>query len=135
MGQKRWSLSVPLEGFSLVEHVQIAREAEQAGYTDAWSMEVDGVDCFAPLATLAQATDLRLGTAIANVYTRGPATLAMSAAGPGRTRPEPVLSGHRRGFTSDCRILERRQVCPPGSPGTRNAGLPAPGVYRRACHL
>lgn len=81
MGQKRWSLSVPLDQFSLTEHIEIAREAEAAGYTDAWSMEVDGVDCFAPLAPLAQATKLRLGTAIANVYTRGPATLAMSAAG------------------------------------------------------
>ena len=70
-----------MEELSLAEHVAVAREAEQAGYTDAWSMEVDGIDCFAPLAALAQTTDLRLGTAIANVYTRGPSTLAMSAAG------------------------------------------------------
>ena len=81
MARKRWSLSVPMEQFSLTEHVEIAREAEAAGYTDAWSMEVDGVDCFAPLAALAQTPGLRLGTALANVYTRGPATLAMSAAG------------------------------------------------------
>lgn len=93
MGQKRWSLSVPLEGFSLAEHVEIAREAERAGYTDAWSMEVDGVDCFAPLATLAQATDLRLGTALANVYTRGPATLAMSAAGLAELAPDRFCLG------------------------------------------
>ena len=93
MAQKRWSLSVPLEGFSLTEHVEIAREAEQAGYTDAWSMEVDGVDCFAPLATLAQATDLRLGTALANVYTRGPATLAMSAAGLAELAPNRFCLG------------------------------------------
>ncbi len=81
MGQKRWSLSVPMDELSLTEHIEIVREAEQSGYTDAWSMEVDGIDCFAPLAAIAQATNLRLGTAIANVYTRGPATLAMSAAG------------------------------------------------------
>ena len=79
--QKRWSLSVPLEGFSLPEHVEIAREAERLGYTDAWSFEVDGIDCFSPLSVLAGATQMRLGTAIANVYTRGPATLAQSAAG------------------------------------------------------
>ena len=81
MGQKRWSLSVPMDEISLTEHIEIVREAEQSGYTDAWSMEVDGIDCFAPLAAIAQATNLRVGTAIANVYTRGPATLAMSAAG------------------------------------------------------
>ena len=81
MGQKRWSLSVPMDEISLTEHIEIVREAEQSGYTDAWSMEVDGIDCFTPLAAIAQATNLRVGTAIANVYTRGPATLAMSAAG------------------------------------------------------
>jgi probable F420-dependent oxidoreductase len=81
MREKHWSLSVPLDGFTLAEHAEIAREAEQLGYTDAWSFEVDGVDCFAPLAVVGGATRMRLGTAIANVYTRGPATLAISAAG------------------------------------------------------
>ena len=81
MGKKRWSLSVPLDSFSLAEHPEIARDAERMGYTDAWSFEVDGVDCFAPLAVLGGTTNMRLGTAIANVYTRGPATLAQCAAG------------------------------------------------------
>ena len=81
MGGKRWALSVPVEGVSLAEHAEVAREAERLGYTDAWSLEVDGVDCFTPLAVVAPATRLRVGTAIANVYTRGPATLASSAAG------------------------------------------------------
>jgi len=78
---KRLSLSVPVDGYSLPEHADLAREAERLGYTDAWSYEADGLDCFASLAPLALATQLRLGTAIANVFTRGPATLAMSAAG------------------------------------------------------
>jgi probable F420-dependent oxidoreductase len=78
---KRWALSVPLDGFELAEHAEIAHEAERLGYTDAWSLEADGVDCFAPLAVIGMATSMRLGTAIANVYTRGPATLAMCAAG------------------------------------------------------
>src|SRR6059036_1616633 len=78
---KRWALSVPLDGFTLAEHAELAREAERLGYTDAWSLEVDGVDCFAPLAVVGLATRLRVGTAIANVYTRGPATLALCAAG------------------------------------------------------
>jgi probable F420-dependent oxidoreductase len=81
MGQKRLSLSVPLDGFTLPEHAELAREGERLGYTDAWSFEVDGVDCFAPLAVVATSSALRVGTAIANVFTRGPATLAVSAAG------------------------------------------------------
>lgn len=81
MGRKRWSLSVPIDGFALSEHGELAREAERLGYTDAWSYEADGLDCFTSLAPVALATRMRLGTAIANVFTRGPATLAMSAAG------------------------------------------------------
>ena len=81
MGQKRWSLSIPFDNYTLAEHVDLAREAERLGYTDAWSSEVDGIDGFTPLAVVGAATSLRLGTAIENVYTRGPATLAMSAAG------------------------------------------------------
>jgi probable F420-dependent oxidoreductase len=81
MALKRWALSVPLDGFTLAEHADVAREAEGLGYTDAWSLEIDGVDCFTPLAVTGMATDMRIGTAIANVFTRGPATLASSAAG------------------------------------------------------
>lgn len=79
-GRPRLSLSVPIDGFALPEHADLAREAEGLGYTDAWSYEADGLDCFTPLTPVALATRLRLGTAIANVFTRGPATLAMSAA-------------------------------------------------------
>lgn len=81
MREKRWALTVPLEGFTLAELGELAREAERLGYTDAWSFEVDGVDGFSPLAVVGMATGMRVGTAIANAYTRGPATLAMSAAG------------------------------------------------------
>jgi probable F420-dependent oxidoreductase len=77
---KRWSLSVPVDGYSLGDLADLAREGERLGYTDAWSYEADGLDCFAPLAVVATATRLRLGTAIANAFTRGPATLAMCAA-------------------------------------------------------
>lgn len=78
--RKRWALSVPLDGIGLPELGPVAREAEASGYTDAWSYEVDGADCFTPLAVVALGSGLRVGTAIANAYTRGPATLAMSAA-------------------------------------------------------
>src|SRR5262245_50425414 len=87
MRGKRWSLSVPLDGFTLAEHGALAREAEALGYTDAWSFEVDGLDCFSPLAPVALATRMRVGTAIANGVTRGPAALAVSAAGMAELAP------------------------------------------------
>lgn len=91
--QKRWALSVPFDGFTLAEHADIALEAERLGYTDAWSLEVDGVDCFTPLLAVAGAKSLRLGTAIANVYTRGPATLAITAAGMAEAAPGRFVLG------------------------------------------
>ncbi|HZP56184.1 MAG TPA: LLM class F420-dependent oxidoreductase [Dehalococcoidia bacterium] len=86
----RFGFTFPLDGIALRDHRQALQDAERLGYTDAWSYEVDGVDCFAPLALAAAWTEnLQLGTAIANVYTRSPLTLAMSAmaiaeAAPGR---------------------------------------------------
>lgn len=86
----RWGLTFPFDGLPLHAHGQALREAERLGYTDAWSYEIDGVDCFTPLALAAGWTErMRLGSAIANVYTRAPLTLAISAmsvaeAAPGR---------------------------------------------------
>ncbi|HEY8490309.1 MAG TPA: LLM class F420-dependent oxidoreductase [Dehalococcoidia bacterium] len=98
-------LTVPLDGVPLGDHPAILREAEEAGYTDAWSLEVDGVDGFTPLAVAAQATArMRLGTAIANVYTRGPGTLAISAAGVAELAPGRFVLG--LGTGSDV-IVER----------------------------
>ncbi|QFG02331.1 LLM class F420-dependent oxidoreductase [Tepidiforma bonchosmolovskayae] len=87
MARKRLSLSVPLDGVSLREHPEVCQEAERLGYTDAWSYEVDAIDAFTPLAVIGLHTNLRLGTAIANVYTRGPATLAETAAGVAEVAP------------------------------------------------
>jgi probable F420-dependent oxidoreductase len=86
----RYGFTFPFDGLPLHAHKDALREAERIGYTDAWSYEIDGVDCFTPLAMAAAWTEkLRLGTAIANVYTRAPLTLAISAnaiaeAAPGR---------------------------------------------------
>ena len=91
--EKRWSLTVPLDGFTLAEHAEVAREMEGLGYTDAWSLEVDGVDIFSPLIAVGQATSMRVGSAIANVFTRGPATLAMSAAGVAEAVPGRFVLG------------------------------------------
>jgi probable F420-dependent oxidoreductase len=76
----------------------------EAGFTDAWSSEVSGADGFTPLALAAAwSPGLLLGTAIAPVFTRGPALLAMTAAAlaeaaPGRFRlgigaSSPVVAG------------------------------------------
>lgn len=77
----RWGFTFPLEGIPLSEHREILQEAERLGYTDAWSAEVDGNDAFIPLALASAWTDkIRLGSAIANIFTRGPALLAQEAA-------------------------------------------------------
>ena len=92
MFEKRLALSVPYD-IPLAGHLALAREMEALGYRDAWSLEVDGLDCFSPLTALAQGTNLRLGTAIANVFTRGPATLAQSAAAVAEMAPGRFVLG------------------------------------------
>ncbi len=84
----RWGLTFPLEGVPLLDHREVLQEAERLGYTDAWTAEVDGTDAFVPLALAASWTrELRLGSAIANVFTRGPALLAMEAAAMSEAAP------------------------------------------------
>src|SRR5262249_42779226 len=80
-------VSSPLVGSGWAARGATGGGAERLGYADAWSLEADGIDCFAPLAVVGAATSMRLGTAIANVFTRGPATLAMSAAGIAEVAP------------------------------------------------
>lgn len=91
--EKRIGLTVPLEGFALREHAELLQEAERLGYRDAWSYEADGLDAFTPLAVAGPATALRLGTAIVNVFTRGPATIAQSAAGIADLAPGRFILG------------------------------------------
>ncbi|MEU6645482.1 LLM class F420-dependent oxidoreductase [Saccharomonospora sp. NPDC046836] len=77
----RWGLTIPLTGIPLPAHREIVEQLPDLGYTDAWSAETAGIDAFSPLLLASQwAPRLRLGTAIAPVYTRGPGLLAMSAA-------------------------------------------------------
>lgn len=84
----RYGFTFPLDGLPLHEHREALQEAERLGYSDAWSYEIDGVDCFTPLALAAAWTEkLFLGTAIANVYTRAPIALAISANGIAEAAP------------------------------------------------
>jgi len=77
--EKRLALSLPLEG-PMSALSAVAREMEGLGYRDAWTLETDGSDAFTPLGVVGATTGMRLGTATVNVFTRGPATLAQSAA-------------------------------------------------------
>jgi hypothetical protein len=44
----RYGITMPLPA-PLRDHPGIARELADAGYTDVWSIEVDGLDGFTPL--------------------------------------------------------------------------------------
>jgi probable F420-dependent oxidoreductase len=78
---ERWGLTLPLTGVPLAAHRDLVKSLPDLGYTDVWSAETAGTDAFTPLALVAEwAPGMRLGTAIAPVYTRGAGLLAMQAA-------------------------------------------------------
>ena len=76
----RLGFTPPLLGFSVRSSAELAREAEDLGYTDAWTAETSGPDAFSVAAAVAMTTtSMRLGCAVVPVFTRPPALLAMSA--------------------------------------------------------
>ena len=78
---RRFGITVPFAGVPLHEHREWYEELSGLGYTDVWSAEATGTDGFTPLTLAAAwAPSLRLGVAIAPVFTRGPALLAQTAA-------------------------------------------------------
>jgi probable F420-dependent oxidoreductase len=90
----RWGITLPLTGVPLPAHRELVRELPGLGYTDAWSAETAGTDAFTPLALTAEwAPDLRLGTAIVPIYTRGAGLLAMQAATLAEIAPGRVVLG------------------------------------------
>ncbi|NIH88239.1 LLM class F420-dependent oxidoreductase [Amycolatopsis granulosa] len=91
---KRWGITIPLTGVPLTAHRELIERLPALGYTDAWSAETAGTDAFSPLLLAAQwAPELRLGTAIVPVYTRGPGLLAMSAATVAEAAPGRFVLG------------------------------------------
>lgn len=89
-----YGITVPFQGVPLAEHRSWYEELSELGYTDLWSSEADGTDAFTPLALAAAWTpDLRLGTAIVPVYTRGPALLAQSVAALAEAAPGRLAVG------------------------------------------
>jgi alkanesulfonate monooxygenase SsuD/methylene tetrahydromethanopterin reductase-like flavin-dependent oxidoreductase (luciferase family) len=60
--------------------VDLVKAADDLGYHSVWSAEAYGTDALSPLAYLAAFTHrIKLGTAIAQLAARPPATLAMHA--------------------------------------------------------
>ena len=90
----RWGMTFPLPGIALAHHRDWLRELADLGYTDLWTAEVSGADAFTPLAAAsAWVADLRLGTAIASVFNRGPSLLAMEAAALAELAPGRFVLG------------------------------------------
>ena len=91
---KRWGMTIPFAGLPLCEHRDALRELVDLGYTDVWTMETSGLDALTPLASVAAwAPELRIGSAIASVFTRGPALLAMNAAALAEAAPGRFVLG------------------------------------------
>jgi probable F420-dependent oxidoreductase len=107
---QRYGITIPFDGIPLAGQRDLVAALPDLGYTDAWSSEVDGADGFTPLVLASVwAPALRLGTAIAPVFTRGPATLAQSAAALAAAAPGRVAIGI--GASSDV-IVERWNAIP-----------------------
>jgi probable F420-dependent oxidoreductase len=91
---ERWGVTLPLTGVTLPDQRDLVAALPTWGYTDIWSMEADGTDAFTPLAAFAGwAPDLRLGTAVVPVFTRGPGLIAMSAAALSELAPGRFVLG------------------------------------------
>lgn len=77
---RRLGFTIPVFPYDVRESCELARIAEDAGYTDAWGAEVGGTDGFAVAAAVGVATrTMRIGTAIIPAATRPPALIAMGA--------------------------------------------------------
>jgi probable F420-dependent oxidoreductase len=76
-----FGLDISFPGMSLAGAGDWFRELRDLGYDSFWTSETSYKDGFTPLALAAQATpDVRIGTCIVPVYTRGPSVLAITAA-------------------------------------------------------
>jgi probable F420-dependent oxidoreductase len=74
-------MTIPFTGVPLHELGPLVRRIDESGYDSVWSAESTEFDGFTPLVVAAEnSTRLRLATGIVNVYTRGPALLAQTAA-------------------------------------------------------
>lgn len=87
-------VTFPLGRAPLAEQRERLQRVLDLGYTDVWTMETGGLDALTPLALAAAwAPRARLGSAIASVFTRGPALLAMEAASLAEAAPGRFVLG------------------------------------------
>jgi probable F420-dependent oxidoreductase len=114
-------MTYPLEGIPLAQHDSVLKMAEELGYTDAWTAEVNANDAFTPLAAFATwTTDTRLGCAIANIYNRTPTLLVQTASAiaelaPGRFclgigTSSPVIVENWNGVSLEQPVARMRQT-------------------------
>ena len=87
-------MTIPFDGMPLRAQRPLVEALADLGYSDVWSAEINGADAFTPLALAAAwAPSLRLGTAIVPAFTRGPATIAQSAASLAQAAPGRFVLG------------------------------------------
>jgi probable F420-dependent oxidoreductase len=78
--QARAGLTLPLWPFDLGRSLEIARLAEELGYTDIWTAETSGADGLAAAAAIGAVTQsVRIGCAVVPAYTRPAPLIAMGA--------------------------------------------------------
>ena len=107
---ERYGITVPFDDVALGAHPAWYERLAELGYSDVWTGEANGADGFTPLALAAVAApQLRLGTAVVPVYTRGPGLLAMQAATLAELAPGRFALGV--GSSSDV-IVERWNATP-----------------------
>jgi probable F420-dependent oxidoreductase len=86
-------ITIPVDG-PLPEDAARLAQLRAAGYREFWSAETARWDAFTPLAyAAALSPDATFGTAIASVFARGPALLAMNAAALADMAPGRFLLG------------------------------------------
>ena len=112
-------LTLPLPGMALPEHREIVDELESLGYTDAWSAEMNGDRRVHPAGPGRRVVgpELRLGTAIAGIYTRGPAPAGDERGDDRRAGARPVRARRRHVVAGDRGAVERHpagQALPAG---------------------
>jgi probable F420-dependent oxidoreductase len=91
---QRVGLTIPLTSRPLAQQREVVETAAALGYTDLWSSETAEADAFSPLALASGwAPQMRLGTAIVPVHTRGPALLAMSFGAMAQAAPGSFVAG------------------------------------------
>jgi probable F420-dependent oxidoreductase len=98
-------MTYPLQGVKLSDHRELLQQAEDLGYTDAWTAEVDFNDAFTPMAAFSAWTKTtRMGSAIGSIYNRTPTLLAQTAASLEDIAPGRIVFGIG---TSSPAIVER----------------------------